>query len=115
MCGMKKIDAFIRVTKIEDVKARLEEAGILGMTTESVRGHGRQQGRTELYRGSTYSINLLPKTRLEVVVRDDQVETAIQAILESARSGEIGDGKIFVSDVLDAIRIRTGERGEAAL
>lgn len=112
---MKKIDAIVRVNKIEEVKAKLEEAGIVGMTTETVRGHGRQQGRTELYRGSTYSINLLPKARIEVAVRDDQVDIAIAAIMEAAQTGEIGDGKVFVTDILDAIRIRTGERGEAAL
>ncbi len=112
---MKKIDAIVRVNKIEEIKARLEEVGIVGLTTETVRGHGRQQGRTELYRGSTYSINLLPKARIEVVVRDDQLETAIEAILDAAQTGEIGDGKIFVTDILDAVRIRTGERGETAL
>jgi nitrogen regulatory protein P-II 1 len=112
---MKKIDAIVRVNKIEEIKARLEEAGIVGLTTETVRGHGRQQGRTELYRGSTYSINLLPKARIEVVVRDDQLDAAIEAILDAAQTGEIGDGKIFVTDILDAVRIRTGERGEAAL
>lgn len=112
---MKRIDAIVRVNKLEDVKAHLEEAGIYGMTTEPVRGHGRQQGRTELYRGSTYAVNLLPKVRIEVFVRDDQVEAAVEAICQSARTGEIGDGKVFISDVIDAIRIRTGERGEAAL
>jgi nitrogen regulatory protein P-II 1 len=112
---VKKIDAIVRVAKLEEVKAALEEIGIAGMTTESVRGHGRQQGRTELYRGSTYSINLLPKVRIEVVVPDERLDEAIAVIEEAARTGEIGDGKIFVSDVLDVIRIRTGERGEAAL
>jgi nitrogen regulatory protein PII len=115
MEAMKKLDCIIRVNKLEDVKSALEEAGIFGMSTEMVRGHGRQQGRTEFYRGSTYSVNLLPKARVEVVVRDDQVEKAIEVICEAARTGEIGDGKIFISEVLDAIRIRTGERGEAAL
>lgn len=112
---MKKIDAIIRTTKLDAVKSRLEEAGIVGLTTEPVRGHGRQQGRTELYRGSTYSINLLPKARIEVIVRDDQVETAVSVIREAAHSGEVGDGKIFISDIIDAIRIRTGERGDSAL
>ncbi len=112
---MKKLDCIVRVNKLEEVKAALEEAGIVGMSTESVRGHGRQQGRTELYRGSTYSINLLPKVRIEVVVADSRLEEAIEIISEAARTGEIGDGKIFISDVLDAIRIRTGERGEPAL
>lgn len=112
---MKKLDCIIRTNKLESVKAALEEVGIVGMTTEPVRGHGRQQGRTELYRGSTYSINLLPKVRIEIVVRDDQVEKAIEAVMDSAHTGEIGDGKIFISEVLDAVRIRTGERGESAL
>ncbi len=85
------------------------------MSTEPVRGHGRQQGRTELYRGSTYAINLLPKVRIEVVVADERLEDALAIIAQAAHTGEIGDGKIFVSEVLDAIRIRTGERGESAL
>lgn len=112
---MKKLDCIVRSNKLEEIKAALEQNGVFGLTTEPVRGHGRQQGRTEFYRGSTYSINLLPKTRVEVIVSDSQVEQAIEAIVEAARTGEIGDGKIFVSEVLDVIRIRTGERGEAAL
>jgi len=112
---LKKIDAIIRTGKLEEVKAALEEAGIVGMSTEPVRGHGRQQGRTELHRGSTYAINLLPKVRIEVVVADERVDDAVAIICEVARTGEIGDGKIFVSEVLDAIRVRTGERGETAL
>lgn len=112
---MKKLDCIVRVNRIEEIKAALEEVGIVGLSTEMVRGHGRQQGRTELYRGSTYSINLLPKARIEVVVPDNLVETAIEAVCKAARTGEIGDGKIFITEVIDAIRIRTGERGEAAL
>ncbi|MEW5883746.1 MAG: P-II family nitrogen regulator [Armatimonadota bacterium] len=112
---MKRLDCIVRVNKLEEVQAALEEAGIHGMTIESVRGHGRQQGRTELYRGSTYAVNLLPKVRIEIVVRDDQVEQVIETLQEAARTGEIGDGKIFISEVLDAVRIRTGERGESAL
>jgi nitrogen regulatory protein P-II 1 len=112
---MKKLDCIVRVNKLEEIKAALEEAGIVGMTTESVRGHGRQQGRTELYRGSTYSVNLLPKVRIELFLPDERVEDAIAIICQAAHSGEIGDGKIFVSNVLDAVRIRTGERGDAAL
>jgi nitrogen regulatory protein P-II 1 len=112
---LKKIDAIVRTGKLEEIKAALEEAGLVGMTTEPVRGHGRQQGRTELYRGSTYAINLLPKVRIEVIVPDDRLEDALAVIVQVAQTGEIGDGKIFVSDVLDAIRIRTGERGESAL
>ena len=115
MSLLKKIDAIVRTGKLEEIKAALEQAGIVGMSTEAVRGHGRQQGRTELYRGSTYAINLLPKVRIEVVVSDDRLEDAIVIISETAHTGEIGDGKIFVSEVLDAVRIRTGERGEAAL
>jgi nitrogen regulatory protein P-II 1 len=115
MRSLKKIDAIVRTGKLEDVKAALEEAGIVGMSTEPVRGHGRQQGRTELHRGSTYAINLLPKVRIEVIVADDRVEDAVAIISAAARTGEIGDGKIFISEVLDAIRIRTGERGESAL
>jgi len=105
----------LRTNKLEEVKAALEEAGIVGMSVETVRGHGRQQGRTEMYRGSTYAINLLPKIRVEVVVRDEEVERVVEIVSAAAKTGEIGDGKIFVSDVLDAIRVRTGERGETAL
>jgi nitrogen regulatory protein P-II 1 len=112
---MKRIEAFLRVNKLEDVKEALEEAGILGLSVEQVRGYGRQMGRTDKYRGSTYAINLLPKIRLEVVVSDEDVELAIQTIIRVSQTGEIGDGKIFISDVSDAVRIRTGERGEAAL
>jgi nitrogen regulatory protein P-II 1 len=112
---MKRIEAFIRVNKLEDVKQALEDVDIHGMTCESVRGYGRQQGRTDKYRGSTYAVNLLPKMRVEIVVRDEDLGEAIDAILKATHTGEIGDGKIFVSDVVDAIRIRTGERGDAAL
>jgi nitrogen regulatory protein P-II 1 len=115
MCGVKRLDCIVRTNKVEEIKSALEEVGIFGLTTEPVRGHGRQQGRTEFYRGSTYSINLLPKARIELIVRDEQVEPAIEAICTAARTGEIGDGKIFIADVLDVIRIRTGERGDAAL
>ncbi|MBL8060598.1 MAG: P-II family nitrogen regulator [Chthonomonas sp.] len=112
---MKRIEAMIRINKLEDVKIALEDIGIFGLTCDQVRGYGRQQGQTDLYRGSTYALNLIPKMRLVVVVRDEDLEPALGAIIEATRSGEIGDGKIFVSDVLDAIRVRTGERGEAAL
>jgi nitrogen regulatory protein PII len=112
---MKRIEAFVRVNKLEDVKQALEEAGIQGLSCEQVRGYGRQLGRTDKYRGSTYAVNLLPKMKLEVFVTDEQVEDAIDAIVRTTRSGEIGDGKIFVSDVIEAVRIRTGERGDAAL
>ena len=112
---MKRIEAFVRVNKLEEVKQALEDAGVLGLSCEQVRGYGRQQGRTDKYRGSTYALNLIPKMKIEVVVKDDDLETAIEAIITAAQSGEIGDGKIFVSDVEDAIRIRTGERGDLAL
>lgn len=105
----------MRVNRLEAVKDALEAAGIRGLSCEGVRGYGRQMGRTDLYRGSTYAVNLLPKMRIEVVVRDEDVEAAIDAIVESARTGEVGDGKIFVTEVLEAIRVRTGERGDSAL
>lgn len=112
---MKRIEAFIRVNKLEEVKQALEDAGILGLSCEQVRGYGRQQGRTDKYRGSTYALNLIPKMKVEVVVKDGDLDTAIETIIAAAQSGEIGDGKIFVSEVLDAIRVRTGERGDLAL
>jgi nitrogen regulatory protein P-II 1 len=112
---MKRIEAFVRVNKLEDVKEALEEAGILGLSVEQVRGYGRQMGRTDKYRGSTYAINLLPKIRIEVVVSDDDAELAIQTIVKASQTGEIGDGKIFISEITEAVRIRTSERGESAL
>lgn len=112
---MKRIEAFVRVNRLETVKDALEAAGIRGLSCEGVRGYGRQMGRTDLYRGSTYAVNLLPKMRIECVVRDEDLEAALDAIVEAARTGEVGDGKIFVTEVLDAIRVRTGERGDAAL
>jgi nitrogen regulatory protein P-II 1 len=112
---MKRIEAYIRVNKLEEVKDALEEAGIYGLSVEQVRGYGRQFGRTDKYRGSTYALNLLPKLKVEAVVKDEDLEEAIEAIVKASKTGEIGDGKIFVSDVTDAVRIRTGERGEAAL
>lgn len=112
---MKRIQAYIRSNQLEEVKLALEDAGLLGMSVEDVRGFGRQQGQTETFRGSTYALNLVPKVKLEIVVSNDDVEVAIEAISGAARTGELGDGKIFVSDVLDAIRVRTGERGENAL
>jgi nitrogen regulatory protein P-II 1 len=112
---MKKIEAIIRPIKIDEVKEALSSIGIAGMTLSDVRGYGRQRGRTEKYRGNTYVVNLLPKVKLEFVVADDRAEEAVEVVLEAARTGEIGDGKVFVSAVEEAIRIRTGERGEAAL
>lgn len=118
-CGaifmMRRIEAFIRVNKLEDVKQALEDAGISGLSCGQVRGYGRQMGRTDKYRGSTYAVNLLPKMHVEVVVKDEDLEAAVEAIMAATQTGEIGDGKIFVTEVLDAIRIRTGERGDAAL
>jgi len=112
---MKRLECIVRVNKLEDVKQALEDVGVYGLTCEQVRGYGRQLGRTDKYRGSTYAVNLLPKMKIEVVMKDDLVEEAIEAILKATQSGEIGDGKIFISQVDEAIRIRTGERGDAAV
>src|SRR5579862_1243774 len=112
---MKRIEAFIRVNKLDEIKQALEDVGVLGMSVEQVRGYGRQLGRTDKYRGSTYAVNLLPKLKLEIVVKDEHLETAIDVVLAASHTGEIGDGKIFVSEVSDAIRVRTGERGDSAL
>ena len=112
---MKKVEAIIRPIKIDDVKAALESVGVIGMTVTDVRGYGKQRGRTEKYRGNTYVVNLLPKVKLEVVVADDAVEDVVEAMMAAAQTGEVGDGKIFVSDIEYAVRIRTGERGESAV
>jgi len=112
---MKRIEAFVRVNKLEAVKQALEDAGVAGLTVEPVRGYGRQFGQTDKYRGSTYALNLIPKMKLEVVVVDEDLDAAIAAIIEVAGTGEIGDGKIFICPVIDAVRIRTGERGDSAL
>jgi len=112
---MKRIEAIIRPIRFEAVKEALNDIGIYGMTVTDVRGFGRQQGHTEKYRGSTYTLNLLPKIKLEVVVPDSRVDEVVSAIIEAAQTGEIGDGKIFIADVEEVVRIRTGERGEAAL
>ena len=112
---MKRIEAYIRVNMLEDVKRALEEVGVLGMSVEQVRGYGRQQGQHDQFRGSTYALNLVPKAKLVLVVTEEQVEESIKAIIEAAQTGELGDGKIFVSEVIEAVRIRTGERGDAAL
>ena len=112
---MKKIEAVIRPIKIDEVKEALSGIGIQGMTVTDVRGYGRQRGRTEKYRGNTYVVNLLPKIKVEFVVSDDKAEEAVEIVLEAAHTGEIGDGKVFVSAVEEAIRIRTGERGDEAL
>jgi nitrogen regulatory protein P-II 1 len=112
---MQKIEAVIQPSKLDDVKDALIEIGIEGITVLEARGHGRQKGHTEFYRGREYAVDLLPKVKLELVVADAMVEPAIQAIISSARTGKIGDGKIFVSRVEEAIRIRNDERGEIAL
>jgi nitrogen regulatory protein P-II 1 len=112
---MRKIEAIIQPSKLDAVKDALLEIGIEGMTILEARGHGRQKGHTEFYRGREYTVDLLPKIKLEMVVTDEMVEKAVQAILSAARSGKIGDGKIFISKVEEAIRIRNDERGETAL
>ncbi len=112
---MKKIEITIRPSKLEDVKEKLVELGIHGMTCIEARGFGRQGGHTENYRGKVYHVDFLPKYRIEVVVHDEAVEKVIDAIMLVARTGSIGDGKIFISDIADAWRIRTGENGDQAL
>ena len=112
---MTKIEAIIRTSKLDEVKDALHEIGVEGMTVLEVRGHGRQKGHTEFYRGQEYTVDLIPKTKLEVVLADAMVEKAVQAILVAARTGKIGDGKIFLTRVDEAIRIRNDERGEGAL
>lgn len=112
---MKKIEAVIRHHKLDEVKAALAQSGIAGITVTEVRGFGRQKGHVESYRGVEYTVDLLPKIKIEVVVNDDVVDKTTQAILSAARTGEIGDGKIFVSDLAECIRIRTGETGSTAV
>jgi nitrogen regulatory protein P-II 1 len=113
--GMKKIEAVIKPFKLDEVKEALQELGIQGMTVSEVKGYGRQKGHTELYRGAEYVIDFLPKIKIEVVVGDDLVQGAVEAIATAARTGKIGDGKIFVTEVVDVIRIRTGETGPHAV
>ncbi len=112
---MKKIEAIIKPFKLDDVKEALQEAGLQGMTVTDVRGFGRQKGHTELYRGAEYVVDFLPKVKIELVVDDGVVERAVEAIKNAAHSGRIGDGKIFVSPIDDAVRIRTGETGRDAI
>ncbi|MGD8925949.1 MAG: P-II family nitrogen regulator [Thioalkalispiraceae bacterium] len=112
---MKKIEAIIKPFKLDDVREALSEIGIAGMTAVEVKGFGRQKGHTELYRGAEYVIDFLPKVKLEVVVKDEQAESCIEAITNAARTGKIGDGKIFVSSVERTVRIRTGEEGDDAI
>ena len=112
---MKKIEAIIKPFKLDEVKEALQELGVQGMTVLEAKGYGRQKGQTELYRGAEYVVDFLPKIKIEVVVGDDQLEAALEAIVAAARTGRIGDGKIFVSDVAEVLRIRTGETGPSAI
>jgi nitrogen regulatory protein P-II 1 len=112
---MTKVEALIQTSKLEAVKDALHDIGVEGMTVLEARGHGRQKGHTEFYRGREYTVDLIPKIKLEMVLPDDMVEKAVQAIVGAARTGKIGDGKIFLSRVDDAIRIRNDERGDSAL
>ena len=112
---MKKIEAIIKPFKMEDVKEALAEAGIEGMTVSEVKGFGRQKGHTEIYRGSEYTVDFLPKVKFEIVVADDRVAKVVAAIVAAAKTGKIGDGKVFVTPIEDAIRIRTEERGDSAI
>jgi nitrogen regulatory protein P-II 1 len=112
---MKKIEAIIKPFKLDDVKEALQEIGLQGMTVVEAKGFGRQKGHTELYRGAEYVVDFLPKLKIEVVVGDDQVDAVLDAIQKAAKTGKIGDGKIFVLDVANVVRIRTGETGQAAV
>ncbi len=112
---MKLVQAVIKPFKLDDVRDALQKIGVQGLTLTEVKGYGRQKGHTELYRGAEYVVDLLPKLSLEIIVRDDDVDSVVDAIAGAANTGRIGDGKIFIGDVDDVIRIRTGERGEAAI
>ena len=112
---MKKIEAIIKPFKLEEVKDALHEVGIEGMTVTEVKGFGRQKGHTEIYRGSEYTVDFLPKIKIEVVVTNSKLSEVVKAIVASAKTGKIGDGKVFVSDIEESIRIRTDERGDAAV
>ena len=112
---MKKVEGIVRPHLLEAVKNALQEVGVVGMTVSEVKGFGRQKGHTETYRGSEYKVEFLPKIKIEVVVPDELVEQAVEAILKTAKTGKFGDGKVFVISLVDVVRIRTGERGEAAL
>jgi nitrogen regulatory protein PII len=112
---MKKVEAIIKPFKLDDVKEALKEVGVQGLTVTEVKGFGRQKGHTELYRGAEYVIDFLPKIKLEIVLDDAQLEPAVAAIVKAAKTGKIGDGKVFVLSIVDAIRIRTEEKGEKAL
>lgn len=112
---MKKIEAIVKPFKLDDVKEALHGIGLQGMTVVEAKGFGRQRGHTELYRGAEYVVDFLPKLKIELIIPDADVEKAVDAITSAAKTGKIGDGKIFISDVSDAVRIRTGERGDLAL
>ncbi len=112
---MKKVEAIIKPFKLDEVKDALVEIGIGGMTVTEVRGFGQQKGHTEIYRGTEYVIDFLPKVKIEVIVKDEDVEKVVQAIIKTAQTGRVGDGKIFIIPIEDVIRIRTGERGEQAI
>ncbi len=112
---MKKVEMIIKPFKLDEVKDALHEIGVQGMTITEVKGFGRQKGHTELYRGAEYVVDFLPKVKIDVVIEDSQLEEVLESVEETARTGRIGDGKIFVSTIEEVIRIRTGERGEAAI
>ena len=112
---MKKVDAIVKPFKLDEVKDKLNEIGVQGITVTEVKGFGRQKGHTELYRGAEYVVDFLPKVKMEIVVADAQADEVIETIMKAAQTGRIGDGKIFVSDLEDVIRIRTGERGKEAI
>jgi nitrogen regulatory protein P-II 1 len=114
-CAVKKVEAVIKPFKLDEVKEALHEVGVSGITVTEAKGFGRQKGHTELYRGAEYVVDFLPKVRLEIVVDDDQVDRVVEAIANAARTGRIGDGKIFVSTIESAVRIRTGERDSDAI
>ena len=112
---MKKIEAFIKPFKLDDVKDALSKIGVLGMSVSEVRGVGRQRGHSEVYRGAEYRVDFLPKIKIEVAVSDDNLEAAVDAVISAARTGEVGDGKILVSELIEILRIRTGETGDGAI
>ena len=112
---MKRIEAVIKPFKLEDVKEALTQAGITGMTVSDVKGYGRQQGHSELYRGAEYVVDFLPKIKLDLIVKSEDVDNVVKIIADAAKTGKIGDGKIFVLDLVDCVRIRTGERGKEAI
>ena len=112
---MKKVEAIIKPFKLDEVREALSELGVTGLTVTEVKGFGRQKGHTELYRGAEYVVDFIPKAKVEVIVADNLVERAIEAVVKAARTGKIGDGKIFITDVEQVVRIRTGESGEAAV